>query len=180
MVKDYSSMGINVSYPNGLIGHLYGLIEGRHHDGYLLHESGLLEQLLLLPRKDTKPFCLYGDPAYPLSEHIVCPFRGVALSEAQEQFNHSMSAVRQTVEWSIGKTVTYFAFLDFKKNLKILLQPVGKYYKLGALLSNCHTCLYGSQTSMYFQCDPPSLQQYLNGIRGLHDNVSLFLEAIFV
>jgi hypothetical protein len=44
----------------------------------------------------------------------------------------------------IWENSTIFAFLDFKKNLKVLLQPVAKYYIVASLLINCHTCLYGS------------------------------------
>ena len=43
-----------------------------------------------------------------------------------------------------------FFYLDFKRNNKLLLQPVGKYDLVAALLTNCHTCLYGSQTSIFF------------------------------
>ena len=32
----------SVVVPNGLIAHLYGSVEGRHHDAFLLLESGLL------------------------------------------------------------------------------------------------------------------------------------------
>ncbi|OQV19786.1 hypothetical protein BV898_06059 [Hypsibius exemplaris] len=34
-----------VMYPNGMIGHLYGPIEGRRHDAGILRESGLLDVL---------------------------------------------------------------------------------------------------------------------------------------
>lgn len=153
-----------VAYPNGLIGHLHGPIEGRHHDAFMLAESGLLDQLSQLPRSpEDRAFCLYGDPAYPISEHLINPFRGTDLTDDQQEFNKAMSAVRQSVEWSFDKIITNFAFLDFRKNMKILLQPVGKYYVMGALFTNCHTCLYSSQTSQYFSCDPPSLENYLSG-----------------
>ena len=52
-------------------------------------------------------------------------------------------------------------YLDFCKNLKVLLQPVAKYYNVGALLTNCHTCLYGSVTSSFFDLEPPKLEEYL-------------------
>lgn len=71
-----------------------------------------------------------------------------------------MSAVRQVVEWGFGKTVALLAFLDFKKSQKIILQNVPQMYKVGTILTNCHTCLYGSQISMYFGLRPPSLQEY--------------------
>ena len=39
-----------------------------------------------------------------------------------------MNKFRELTEWTFGKTVQYFAFLDFCKNLKELLQPVSKCY----------------------------------------------------
>jgi hypothetical protein len=72
-----------------------------------------------------------------------------------------MSKVRVWVEWAFGKLVQYFAFLDFKENLKILLQPIGKYYAVGVILTNCRTCIYGSVTSGFFHVAPPDIQRYL-------------------
>ena len=77
---------------------------------------------------------------------------------AESACNSKMSKLRVSVEWGFGKTCQLFAFLDFKKNLKILLQPIGKYYLVAAVLANCHTCLYGSQTSTFFGVDPPELE----------------------
>lgn len=73
-----------------------------------------------------------------------------------------MSSVRECVEWGFGKVVSTFAFIDFKKNLRIYLQPVGKMYFTVVLLTNCHTCLYGSQTGIYFDLDAPDLSVYLH------------------
>ena len=73
-----------------------------------------------------------------------------------------MSSVRECVEWGFGKVVSIFAFMDFKKNLRIYLQPVGKMYFTAVFLTNCHTCLYGSQTGAYFDLDAPNLSVYLH------------------
>ena len=35
----------SVALPNGLVGHLYGPVEGRGHDSNMLDSSGLLQQL---------------------------------------------------------------------------------------------------------------------------------------
>ena len=70
--------------------------------------------------------------------------------------------MRVSVEWAFGKVVQYFAFLDFRKNLKVLLQPIGKYYIVGVILANCRTCLYGSTTSSFFNLPLPDLQTYLH------------------
>ena len=58
----------------------------------------------------------------------------------------------------------YFSYLDFKRNTKLLLQPIGKYYLVATILTNCHTCLYGSLTSTFFRVDPPSLEMYLSNM----------------
>ena len=63
-----------------------------------------------------------------------------------------MSSVR--VEWIFGDIVNYFKFMDFKKNLKIDLSQKGKMYIVAAVLRNALTCLYGKETSQFFELDP--------------------------
>ena len=152
--------------PNGLICNLYGPIEGRRHDAFMLAASGLLEQLQdKMNDENGGPYVLYGDPAYPIRSHLLAPFRGAHLLPVEQHFNEDMSKVRTSVEWGYGKIIQYFAFMDFKKNLKVLLQPVGKLYCVSALLTNCHTCLYGSQTGSFFGVDPPQLEEYLRNFQ---------------
>ena len=140
---------------------MFGPIEGRRHDAFILGVSGLLPQLERITNAEGEPFVLYGDPAYGMSAHVMSPFKGAHLTQLQQAFNRQMSEVRVSVEWGFGKIIQYFAYLDFRKNLKVLLQPVAKYYIVGALLTNCHTCLYGSVTSSFFDMEPPTLEQYL-------------------
>ena len=141
---------------------MFGPIEGKWHDAFMLSVSGLPCKLRPLLTPNGSPYVLYGDPAYGLSWNILSPFRGAHLSAQEQEFNRDMSAVRIAVEWSFGKILQYFAYLDFRKNQKILLQPLGKYYLVGTLLTNCHTCLYGSQTTSFFDVQPPSLETYLS------------------
>ena len=141
---------------------MFGPIEARRHDAFMLSESWLANQLRHLEQENDQPYVLYGDPAYGLSRNILSPFRGIYLTPQEQEFNKKMSAVRVSVEWAFGKIVQCFSYLDFKKNQKILLQPIGKYYIVGTILTNCHTCLYGSQTSTFFSVSPPSLESYLN------------------
>jgi nuclease HARBI1 len=108
------------------------------------------------------PYYVYGDQGYPLLPNLIVQFRGRNLTDAQKKCNKRMSAVRESVEWGFAKVIQLFGFLDFKKNLKIGLQPVGQYYIVGAILTNCHSCLYGNQTSTYFDCQPPELDDYVN------------------
>ena len=152
----------SVETPNGLIANMFGPMEGKRHDAFMLTVSGLADQIKHFQQANGDPFVLYGDPAYGLSLNILGPFRGAQLTSQQRAFNKSMSSVRVSVEWGFGKICQYFAFLDFKKNMKVLLQPVGKYFLVGSLLINCHTCLYGSVTGSFFEVDPPSLETYLS------------------
>ena len=152
----------SVTTPNGLIAHMFGPIEGRRHAAFILSASGLPNKLRSISRPNGEPYVLYGDPAYGLSRNIVSPFRGHGLGLRERAFNRDMSSVRVSVEWSFGKLVQYYAYLDLKKNQKILLQPIGKYYLVGAILTNCHTCLYGSVTTTFFGVKPPSLETYLS------------------
>jgi len=156
----------SVVLPNGLIGHLFAPLEGRRHDCALLRHSGLLDQLEERQWRtaDGHSFALYGDPAYPNRDFLISPFRGAVLTAEESAFNRAMSSVRECVEWEFGKILSIFAYLDYKKNQKIFLQPVAKYYIVGAILANCHTCLYGNQTSNYFDLRPPTLEEYLHSL----------------
>ena len=104
--------------------------------------------------------CVYGDPAYPHRVHLQCPHRHARLTVQQEAFNSAMSTVRESVEWLFQDIIEYFKFLDFKKNLKLQLSSVGKYYMVCAIFQNALTCLYGNQSSIFFDVKPPTLQEY--------------------
>lgn len=146
--------------PNGLIANLYGPINGRRHDGYLLAKSQLIHKLTQKFNVFRVPPYIYGDTAYPLKKYLMVPFKG-PINVQQRMVNKEMSKLRVSVEWGFAKIIALFPFLDFKKNLKIYKQEVGNYFKVAAILTNCHTCLYGSQVSQYFECDPPELDEYL-------------------
>ena len=135
--------------------------EGRKHDAGMLTDSNMLadlNQYAILAAG--KPLCIYGDPGYPLRVNLQGPFKNAVLTPQMEAYNAAMSSVRSSVEWLFGDIINYFKFLDFKKNLKIGLSSVGKMYIVCALLRNSLTCLYGNNTSEFFECDPPDLSAY--------------------
>lgn len=139
---------------------MYGPVNGRRHDGHVLARSRLLEKLETKFNRFRTPPYMYSDTGYPLKKYLIVPFK--ATENRQEKLvNKRMSKLRVTVEWGFAKILSLFPFLDFKKNLKVYKQEVGDYYKVGTILANCHTCLYGSQVSSYFECDPPTIEQYL-------------------
>ena len=154
----------SVMLPNGIIV-LDGPYLGNSHDATILRDSGILEQLGALPvMDDGTAYAVYGDPAYPLLQQLIAPYRGAALDQDQEQFNTVMSKVRESVEFGFGKIVNYFSFVNYPANQKLYLQPVGTFYRLAAILTNAHTILYGSNVSGMFGLTPPTLQEYFTRI----------------
>ena len=82
------------------------------------------------------------------------------MTPLQNEWNKEMSSVRVSVEWIFGDVINYYKFSDFRKNLKIQLSAVGKMYIICALLQNARSCFYGNSTSLFFDCNPPSIQKY--------------------
>jgi hypothetical protein len=127
----------------------------------MLADSNLLnnlEQHAYSP--DGEPMCIYGDPAYPLRVHLQALFRDVLMNPAMQEFNRSMSAVRVSVEWAFCEVTRSFRCLDFKSNLKLGLSCVGKMYLVSAVIQNALSCIYGNQTSKFFDLDTPSIVEY--------------------
>jgi hypothetical protein len=114
-----------------------------------------------------RDFVLYGDKGYPLLRHLITPYQGNNITADQRRFNFLMSQMRICVEWEFGELFEQFAFVDFKKNQKIFLQPLAKYIVVATILKNCKTCMYGSQTSQYFNCAPPTLENYVQNNRNM-------------
>ena len=71
----------------------------------------------------------------------------------------SMNKVKVTVEGMFGQIATYFAFLDYKKNLKIQLSVVGKMYTVCALQQMPILACTKMKLPL-FNIDPPPLLEY--------------------
>jgi len=152
----------SVITPDGIIVHLSGPYSRRRHDAGIFRESNFRNILELYSfDPNGRPLVIYGDPAYGQFRHLLSPFRLPGIQPHQVAFNQAMSSVRESVEWGFGKMLQYFSFLDFKKNQKVFLQPVAKYYFVGCIFTNIHTCINGSTTSAFFEVPPSTVEQYL-------------------
>ena len=142
---------------------MFLIIEGKRHDASMLVESGLLANMKEHAVSETgQPMCVCGDPAYiyPLCRQLQAPFRGAVLTDDMKRFNTAMSSVRVSVDWLCGDVVNQFKFVDFKKNLKVALSPIGKIYITSAVLNNALICMYGNNTSTFFGINPPTVHEY--------------------
>ena len=108
------------------------------------------------------PYVIYGDPAYRLTRNILAPFRGVQLTDDQQEFNSRMSKLRVSVEWGIWQNMPVVWLFRFQEESENFAPANSKYYLVAAVLANCHTCLCGSETSTFFGLDPPELEDYLS------------------
>jgi len=161
-----------IMLPNGMFGHLYGAVEGRRNDNALLNESAILERLAQFAVPDDidddtpeelQTFQIFGDPAYGLGPHMISPFAGAgARAQDEQEWNSRMSAVRIEVEHGFGIVANLWPFLNAGWKLRLYSSPVGRYYRVGVLLTNCINCQNPNQVAQYFKCVPPSLSQYLH------------------
>ncbi|KAJ8916992.1 hypothetical protein NQ315_012907 [Exocentrus adspersus] len=133
----------SVLCPDGIIASLKGGWPGRRHDAAIFTQSNLyaeLQQVAVFPNNN---YVLYGDQAYGVRELLLAPYRThINLEDYQRQFNASMKLLRVAVEWGVPENVESM-------------------YKVGVLLTNCHTTLYSSQTAQYFYVNPPGLEEYI-------------------
>ena len=107
-------------------------------------------------------YYLFGDRGYTHGNPALqVPFKGAAVTAPQRQYNRVMSGIRQPVEWGFGKVSSLFAFVDFEKNQKLYLQPVASYWLIATMLTNCHSCFYGNNTSVYFGVPCPEVEDFL-------------------
>ncbi|KAJ2994640.1 hypothetical protein NUW54_g7515 [Trametes sanguinea] len=161
-----------VMLPNGMFGHLFGPFEGRRNDNFLLHASQLLEkctQFAVQPDTDEhtpverRYFQLYGDAAYGISPVLISPFSGPGERSADEQaWNAAMGSIRVHVEHGFAIVSNTWPFLNANWKMHVFRSPVGRYYRVGVLLTNVMNCYRPNQVAQYFDCEPPVITEYLH------------------
>ena len=152
-----------ITTPDGLIFHMYGPVEGRQPDAYLYCKSKMDTVLEENMKVEDVQYCIYGDQAYVLRSWMQTGYPRLLATEEQIQFNNSMNAARVAVEWSYKDVKQEFASQDFHRKLLVRKLPISNLYIASVLLRNIKTCICGggAQPTEYFDCPPPSLQQYL-------------------
>ena len=130
------------------------------YDSRLLNESKILEDLQEKQAGFLTRYVLYGDSRYAKKNGVLHkPYSRIEirLSRAKKVQNTLMSKLGQSVEWGFKEVIKMFAFVDFRKQMKLFEKPINKIYRVAVLLTNCHNCLYPNQISTYFNLEPPSL-----------------------
>ena len=107
-----------------------------------------------------------GDKIYNLRVYGIVSLRKNYRNPDEELEDSAGSVIRVPIEHSFGKIVNLFPFVDYKKKLKINERAIGSYIVVCALLTNIHTCLYGSEVCNMFSSDDdymllPTLEEYM-------------------
>ena len=80
-----------------------------------------------------------------------------------------MAPLSTCVEWGYEKIVHYWAFVDFKKQMKLQGVHVEAMWHIAVFLPNTLHCAHGSnQISKYFTLPPPTLKEFLDSVMGAH------------
>jgi hypothetical protein len=152
---------------DGIIAHMNGPWVGSRHDSGIFEDSGLHTLMNELPYvrfgNTSTPLAVYADDGYALSLRVCCPYPDGRMDARHQAFNTAMSESRISVEWSYGRITNLWRMLNLKDNMKLFKSPIGVYYMVATLLTNCVTCIEGSNIITDFSGSrPPSLEQYLH------------------
>jgi nuclease HARBI1 len=149
----------------GLVLSLFGPFTGTVNDWTMWRRS-FIEHRLRRVMAGHNTLYIYGDPAYRSCFGVACPFtdpRGrVFLSPKEKAFNKALSSIRVSVEQVFGQTQELWTYNAFEKALTAGRQPIGTFFPVAVLLTNCHTCLRGtSSAGNRFPVNPLSIEEYL-------------------
>lgn len=167
--KRHALKVLSFCLPNGLTAAIYGPTSARRHDVTLLAWSGIDPFLTQIQLGQGNLYAFYGDSAFQgpwlniRTRHkptVLHP-----LTEQEEDENKAMKKARETIEWSYGLITELWNLAATKWRFKLETDPqvVMEQVRVMHLLTNCRTCLHGSNVSSgnTFNCPPPSLQIYL-------------------
>lgn len=156
-----------ITSPCGLIEYLYGPVQGRHHDSWMVVASNLDNQLSEIcnpgPGEGRGNFYIYGDPAYKPSPYLLRGNRRqTRLSPEALDVQVRMNRMRVSVEWGFKEVTELFPALSYRRGQRLLLSPLALQYKVAVILMIAITCFRGgNQTSAFFKCRPPSIEEWL-------------------
>jgi hypothetical protein len=160
-----------ITGPNGMFLQFSGPNAGAGNDLDMLASSDSLNAIRNTADEENmvEQYDILGDKIYPqIHANGIVSLRQNHFLLSQEDIDEdkAASSIRVCVEHSFSKLINLFPYIDFHKGLKINEREVGKYMVIAALLTNLHTCLYGSQVCQQFSSTnevilPPTLEEYM-------------------
>jgi hypothetical protein len=155
--------------PDGLTLFIWGPASLRRSDLWTLSESDIDAKLGQVQTPVYGPlanhFVMYGDSIFPNDDHLRCrhsPPVGHPQYLQLSSEDEAMNSAREAIEHHYGHGDILFQCMNYSKKLKIRAgMPLKEIYFCKQFLRNCYTCLYQNLTSERFECEPPTLEEYL-------------------
>ncbi|XP_067935439.1 uncharacterized protein [Watersipora subatra] len=130
--KQYPSIVLQaVVDPHFKFRNIYCNTSGSAHDATVFHRSPLAGFLdARLPKHDLMindvavPLHILGDPAYPISAHIMKGYPGKNLTPAQESYNVYLSSSRMSVEIAFGRLKSRWRCLSKRLDVAYTVVPL--------------------------------------------------------
>ena len=117
----------------------------------LENRSSMTGEEVLLQVNSIFQLTIYGDSIYPRLSHLHSSWRHAGATQDQKRENKAYTKVRIMIEWNYGITGSIYSYLRNHDKLRLLASNiVSKVYTVATILRNCHVCMYGCETSMYF------------------------------
>jgi len=105
---------------------------------------------------------ILGGPAYARGLHMWTGYRNPPESW-KSSVNCALSSARVCVEWGFAYIARRWVLLNDKARQKVFESGLEQQYYVAAFLTNLITCVEGgNQTSAYFGCEPPSVEEYMS------------------
>ena len=149
--------------PDGLGISCARAFDGRRGDGFIFRQSNLENFWRSHPIATN--YRKLADSAYPTTNWTLSLFKrlpGQNLPPDRHAFNSTYSPMRTCVEWGYEKVVRHWAYIDFKKQMKIEKVRMEAMWHAAFWLTNVITCIRrGNQISEYFELLPPPVEEYL-------------------
>jgi nuclease HARBI1 len=106
---------------------------------------------------------MMGDSAYRYNSGVLVSYHSGQRDQRKRDENYSRKVCRESIEWNYGSTAAKFQYLTNLKKLKVMGgHKCLRVYTVALVLKNCSSCLYGNQTSNYFNVVCPTLEEYLH------------------
>ena len=159
----WNSRSLSVTAPDGMILYTYGPTDKVHNDNWLLRACGMNSDML--PEMEVilgERYGIYGDPIFGRTDYVSRSFPRALATADQLDFNVRMNAARVSIENVFGCVVNLWTLLDFKRYFKIHQNSPARTYLNAQFLTNCHNCMRPNQVAQMFDCQPPTLTEYLD------------------
>lgn len=148
-----------VILPNLLIGDWYGPAGGNTENSTMLSDSGLTERIETLQASTGQHICLCAETDFPPCAVLQRPPERCDQPQKAE-LRTEMSKYREKAKVVLDEIGQLWPFIADKSRKIIGSRATGKEDFVAALLTNFHTCAYGSIAGGPCDIPPPSMRAY--------------------